>query len=483
MDNEPLSEEELRELDAAYAPFPPFEEWAKHRTNDARWQRYTTLLHERRTSLTPEQSQDAIEFVTRAAALDTGSLEGLYSTDRGFTITVARKAARWEEQIEKRGPLTRGLFEAHLSIYELVFDAATEAHPLSEAFIRRLHEVACAPQATYTAFDPSGKPFQRELIKGKYKDEPNHVRKSDGEFHAYAPVAETGPEMHRLVTELNSPAFQSAHPVLQSAFAHYAFVVIHPFPDGNGRVARALASTYTFRALSLPLLILIDDRDTYLGALEQADQGNYQVFVDFVAARCQDSIVLMLDSLELEPAAPPESAVADLASLLTVRGELARQDYENIAMGLLNYSVTEFNNQAAALGLPAGVHASVSQEGGVPSPEVEGYRQPVPAAYCMRLRLTADAPANAGVEEFLHAMVAVSDDELFSYCVVANDPVHQLPMRKLEVRLDEVWPSTSGVFMLRLQQWTRAGLAEMLGFVAAQTRENLTSGGFIQDLS
>lgn len=30
--------------------------------------------------------------------------------------------------------------------------------------------------------------------------------------------------------------FVKAHPVLQAAWAHFAFVAVHPFADGNGRV-------------------------------------------------------------------------------------------------------------------------------------------------------------------------------------------------------------------------------------------------------
>lgn len=73
-------------------------------------------------------------------------------------------------------------------------------------------------------------------------------------LHHYAPVAEAQPEMARLIREIRSGSFTEAHPVMQAAFAHYAFVCIHPFPDGNGRVARALASVFLYRSPGVPLL-------------------------------------------------------------------------------------------------------------------------------------------------------------------------------------------------------------------------------------
>jgi Fic family protein len=65
----------------------------------------------------------------------------------------------------------------------------------------------------------------------------------DGTIHAYAPVEVTGPEMHRLINELQTTEFEEADYVLQASYAHYALVSIDPFADGNGRVARALAGS------------------------------------------------------------------------------------------------------------------------------------------------------------------------------------------------------------------------------------------------
>lgn len=46
---------------------------------------------------------------------------------------------------------------------------------------------------------------------------------------------------------LNSLEARSTHPVLRAGIAHYEFVRIHPFIDGNGRVARAFATLVLFR--------------------------------------------------------------------------------------------------------------------------------------------------------------------------------------------------------------------------------------------
>ncbi len=87
----------------------------------------------------------------RSAALETGAIEGLYSTNRGITRTVALQGAMWEAELDKLGPDVRGHFEAQLAALDLVLDVATKRLDISEAWIRSLHAQACARQATYRA--------------------------------------------------------------------------------------------------------------------------------------------------------------------------------------------------------------------------------------------------------------------------------------------------------------------------------------------
>jgi broad specificity phosphatase PhoE len=123
-----------------------------------------------------------------------------------------------------------------------------------------------------------------------------------------------------LYEELRSEAFTAAHPVLQAAYAHYAFVAIHPFADGNGRVARTLASVYRYRWPGVPLVTLADDKDDYIDALEEADDGRPERLVRFV----QDRLVDVIGLVQVATSAEAPEAGASIASLretfLTRRG-------------------------------------------------------------------------------------------------------------------------------------------------------------------
>ena len=283
------TEVNIHALDAAYRPFPTFKEWASRTIVDTvRWERYTSKLKSRE-GLAPAVLERARQIAKRAAALDTGAIEGLYEVDRGFTYTVAFETSAWETAIAQKGENVRSLFEAQLHAYDFVLDLATKAEPISEAAIRKLHEEVCRAQSTYRVMTAIG-PQEQSLPKGQYKALPNHVRTRKGTDHSYAPVDVTPQEMARLVAELRSDAFLGAHSALQAAYAHYGLVVIHPFVDGNGRVARALASTFTYRAISMPIVILSEHKNVYLDALESADGGDFQAFVDFMLARALDTI-------------------------------------------------------------------------------------------------------------------------------------------------------------------------------------------------
>ena len=80
------------------------------------------------------------------------------------------------------------------------------------------------------------------------------------------------------------------HPVLQAATAHYHFVAIHPFIDGNGRTARLLMNLLLIRAGYPPALLPITSRVQYYEALETANCGNLEPFQRFIAERVLASL-------------------------------------------------------------------------------------------------------------------------------------------------------------------------------------------------
>jgi len=71
---------------------------------------------------------------------------------------------------------------------------------------------------------------------------------------------------------------------------HHAFTQIHPFQDGNGRVARLLASFVLIKDNLFPFSLDREEKNIYIDALEGADKGNYQNLVDVIANNQIESI-------------------------------------------------------------------------------------------------------------------------------------------------------------------------------------------------
>lgn len=79
--------------------------------------------------------------------------------------------------------------------------------------------------------------------------------------------------MYDFVRWLNSEAALRLHPVEYATMAHYRFVSIHPFQDGNGRTARLLMNLLLIRA-GYPIVVINNQvRNDYINALAYAQQN------------------------------------------------------------------------------------------------------------------------------------------------------------------------------------------------------------------
>lgn len=87
-----------------------------------------------------------------------------------------------------------------------------------------------------------------EETSGVYRKTQVVIKSSQtGDVVFRPPLAVTVPyQLADLLSFLNSPVAHDMHPVLKSGIVHYEFVRIHPFVDGNGRVARALSTLILF---------------------------------------------------------------------------------------------------------------------------------------------------------------------------------------------------------------------------------------------
>lgn len=172
-------------------------------------------------------------------------------------------------------------------------EALDQERPLTEQFIRGLNAKLLVKPFWKDAITADGQPTRKQIIPGEYKKTPNSVRLANGEIFAYSAPEDVQNEIAELVTWFNEKS-GTEDPVLLAALLHYRFVRIHPFDDGNGRTARLLMN-YVFAKNNLPLVIIKSaEKKDYLAALNRADTGDLNAFVEYIGSQLLWSLDLSI---------------------------------------------------------------------------------------------------------------------------------------------------------------------------------------------
>jgi len=142
--------------------------------------------------------------------------------------------------------------------------------------------------AWHSSLFPAGQSGMSKIRVGKWRDDssgPMQVVSGPigrSKVHLEAPPAERLPqEMAKFLDWFEQPG--DIDPLLIAAYAHLWFITIHPFDDGNGRIARAIADMALSRSekteqrfYSMSAQIRVEHRD-YYDTLESTQKGELDV--------------------------------------------------------------------------------------------------------------------------------------------------------------------------------------------------------------
>ena len=172
---------------------------------------------------------------------------------------------------------------AHDAAISLITEWANDStRILTETDIRNLNKIILVKPFYKEAITYDGQPTRRLIKIGDYKDHPNSVRLQNGEIHHYTSPQETEQKMREMM-EWFIENMSSMPPIIIAAELHYRFVSIHPFDDGNGRIARLLVNYVLMQNDLPPLIIKSADKKNYLTALEKADAGIREAFHEYIS--------------------------------------------------------------------------------------------------------------------------------------------------------------------------------------------------------
>ncbi len=151
-------------------------------------------------------------------------------------------------------------------------EAAVKEVPLTQNFIRTLHKTLLKEDYTVHRELPGGVQTSYVIHAGQYKTRPNSVITRYGDRFEYASPEETPGLMADLVDWYNRAEQEGKlSPVELAALFHYRYIRIHPFEDGNGRIARLMVNFILSRHDYPMIVIRSRKKSEYLEALHQTD--------------------------------------------------------------------------------------------------------------------------------------------------------------------------------------------------------------------
>lgn len=151
-------------------------------------------------------------------------------------------------------------------------EALLKETPLTQQFIRTLHKTLLREDYTVYRTLPGGVQTSYVIHAGQYKTRPNSVITRYGDQFEYATPEETPALMSDLVDWYNDAERSGKFtPIELAAIFHYRYIRIHPFEDGNGRIARLMVN-YILTRHDYPMIVVRSrKKKEYLEALHRTD--------------------------------------------------------------------------------------------------------------------------------------------------------------------------------------------------------------------
>lgn len=225
-------------------------------------------VHDVRSSLaavlrTPRRWTGGLRRTSAARAIQ-GS-----NTIEGYTVSTEDAAAAFDNEPPlSADDATWAEILGYRRVLTYVLNVATSAgFVIDESVLRSMHFML----------------LEHDLSKcpGRYRESSVYVRDDRRDANVYeGPPSEDVPELMRTLSRALATPDAGDDPLIRGAMAHLNLVLIHPFRDGNGRMARALQT-----------MVLAQDHlvEPTFSSIEEWLGSNTQEYYDVLAAVGQGS--------------------------------------------------------------------------------------------------------------------------------------------------------------------------------------------------
>ena len=260
-------------------------------------------------------SKDALKKI-----LEDIRLRHTYHSDaiEGNTLTLQETKLVLEGGITIGGKPLKDHIEAQndAEAFDLMVELVHAKKSISQEIIQQIHEVVT-----------------KGILKdaGKYRTENVRITGSKTTPPSYSKIVKLMEDYVQNIRQLK------LNPIKKTAFIHHELVRIHPFIDGNGRVARLITNLYLMKQGYPPVILKKEDRHKYYRTLQKADEGDLSSFATFIAKAVNEALMYYLASFIDEERLIPLKDLAEFVpysqeylSLRARQGRLDAVKIENV---------------------------------------------------------------------------------------------------------------------------------------------------------
>jgi len=193
----------------------------------------------------------------------------------GNTLTLQETKLVLEEGITIGGKPLKDHIEARndAEAFDFIVQLVQQKKPFSQERIQQIHEIVT-----------------KGLLKdaGKYRTGNVRITGSSITPPSYTKIIPLMDDYIHTIKKLQ------VHPLKKAAIIHYQLAWIHPFFDGNGRVARLAMNLFFMQQGYPPVILKQEQRKIYYHVLRQADKGNLSPFAEFISKAMNESLQFYL---------------------------------------------------------------------------------------------------------------------------------------------------------------------------------------------
>ncbi|KAJ3159551.1 hypothetical protein HDU86_001560 [Geranomyces michiganensis] len=251
----------------------------------------TSLARWRRFQESQKSVDAAIGQFARHAAISTNVLEGVFSIDgqswprlvkRGFYANSIEGIPR-ASKIKKKQKIVSILQNTEACFGDLTA-VLRDRSLYAEKFVQVVHTKLLLDDNVEISEDDDGS-YANLIPRGQYRRVPCFTtHESKGYETRFCPWKDVPREMAWYFEQARMILRdENVNPFLAAAWCQFAFLRIHPFADGNGRVARIISSIPLLLAGLPPVVVSPTRKSNYFDCLDEADRnGDCSALADFL---------------------------------------------------------------------------------------------------------------------------------------------------------------------------------------------------------